>query len=446
MQPVTRYVSVDGARVAYQTFGDGPVDLVLSAGSFSHTDVVWEDAGAALFLTRLGASARVIRYDRLGTSGSDPLPEGWDPGPTGFARELEAVLDAVGASEIVLVAMLDAGPVAIDYAANHPDRVRKLVLYNTTARFLAADDYDAGISAAAMSDLLAHIDTLWGTEAQVALNVPSREGDARFAAWYSKYLRSIGTPTTIVGLLQQDLAMDARSVLATLPMPVLVMHRTDYSVIPVSHGRFLADEIPGAHYVEIPGRDGPMMWDRPDLILDELRAFVASGAGPHDPTVQFATILFTDIIQSTELAESLGDRDWGSVIGAVQEIARGILADHGGRLVKWTGDGILAAFADPGEALDAARELRAKTAEMAIPLRLGLHTGRVEVTADDVAGIAVHIAARVMATAGAGEIVVSRTVRDLLLGSGYRFHDLGPHELRGVTDDWQLYALESGPI
>jgi class 3 adenylate cyclase len=229
-------------------------------------------------------------------------------------------------------------------------------------------------------------------------------------------------------------------------MPVLVMHRTDYAVIPVSHGRFLAERIPGARYVEIPGRDGPAMWDRPDLILDQLRDFIASGTGPRDPTVQFATILFSDIVRSTEIAESLGDRDWGSVIGTVQEVARAIHADHGGRLVKWTGDGILAALADPGEALDAAQQLRAKTAEMAIPLRLGLHTGRVEVTADDVAGIAVHIAARVMAAAGAGEIVVSRTVRDLLLGSGYRFRDLGAHELRGVTDEWQLYALESGPI
>src|SRR4051794_31991750 len=405
MQPVTRYVSVDGARVAYQSFGDGPVDLVLSAGSFSHTDVLWEDAGAALFLTRLGASARVIRYDRLGTSNSDPLPEGWVPDEAGFARELEAVLEAVGAKDVVLVAMLDAGPVAIEYAAHHPDRVSKLVLYNTTARFLAADGYDAGLAPDAMSELLAHVDTLWGTEAQVALNVPSKEDDARFSAWYAKYVRSIGTPTTIIGLLQQDLTMDARDALPTLDMPVLVMHRTGYGVIPVSHGRYLAEQIPGAHYVEVPGRDGPMLWDRPDQILDELRDFIASGTGPRDPTVQFATILFTDIVRSTEMAESLGDRDWGSVTGTVREVARATLADHGGRLVKWTGDGILAAFADPAEALDAARALRAKTSEMATPLRLGLHTGRVEVTADDVGGIAVHIAAGVMATAGADQIV-----------------------------------------
>src|SRR4051812_34675284 len=188
MQPVTRYVSVDGARIAYQVFGEGPVTIVVSAGSFSHTDVIWEDPAAALFYTRLGSFARVVRYDRLGTSNSDPLPPGWTPSDGEYRRELEAVLDAAGVDEVVLMAMLDAGPFAIDYAAAAPARVRGLVLYNTSARFLAADDYELGISAETLDALVDHIDQLWGTDAQVAINVPSHVGDERFAQWYGKFV------------------------------------------------------------------------------------------------------------------------------------------------------------------------------------------------------------------------------------------------------------------
>src|SRR5262245_32390709 len=191
MPPVTQYASLDGARIAYQVFGEGPVDMVLSAGSFSHTDVLWEDPGAALFLTRLAASVRVIRYDRLGTSNSDPLPPGLDAGEA-FTRELDAVLDAVGTARVVMFAMLDAGPFAIRYAAEDPARVQKLILYNTTARYEADDGYDIGVARHVVDELFDHVDRLWGTEAQVAINVPSRVGDERFSAWYAKYVRSLG--------------------------------------------------------------------------------------------------------------------------------------------------------------------------------------------------------------------------------------------------------------
>ena len=238
MQPVTRYALVDGARVAYQVFGDGSPTIVAAAGTFTNTDVAWEDPGVALFLTRLASFGTVVRYDRLGTSNSDPLPSNWDPSPAAFDRELEAVLDAAGRTdEMVLMSWLDAGPFAIQYAAEHPDRVDKLILYNTTARFLEADDYDIGLSADWFDALMTHIDTLWGTDAQVELNVPSRLGDARFAMWYAKLVRSLGTPTTIVEILRNNLTCDVRSKLSELHMPTLVMHRAEYGLIPVSHGR-----------------------------------------------------------------------------------------------------------------------------------------------------------------------------------------------------------------
>ena len=387
----------------------------------------------------------MVRYDRLGTSNSDPLPSNWDPSPAAFERELEAVLDAAGRTdEMVLMSWLDAGPFAIQYAAANPDRVDKLILYNTTARFLEADDYDIGLSADWFDALMTHIDTLWGTDAQVELNVPSRLGDARFAMWYAKLVRSLGTPTTIVEILRNNLTLDVRSKLSELHMPTLVMHRAEYGLIPVSHGRYLAEHIDGAEFVELPGADGPMFWEASDLILGHIRSFIGRDAGAPAQR-QFATILFSDIVRSTEMAESLGDRAWSAVIGVHRTIADEVVEAQRGRLVKSTGDGILAVFPDPASALEGAVELRAKLDEIGVTVRVGLHSGRIEVADDnDVSGVAVHIAARVMAAADDGEIVVSRTVRDLMLGADTKFRDLGPHGLKGVDGEWDLYALESG--
>jgi class 3 adenylate cyclase/pimeloyl-ACP methyl ester carboxylesterase len=436
-------VLVDGARVAYQVFGEGAPTIMMAAGTFTNTDVAWEDPGVALFLTRLAAFGTIVRYDRVGTSNSDPLPRDWDPSPSAFGRELDAVMEAAGQTgNFVLMSWLDAGPFAIHYAAAHPERVDKLVLYNTTARFLEADDYPIGQSKQWFDDLMNHIDTLWGTEAQVALNVPSRLGDERFAIWYGKLVRSLGTPTTIAEILRNNLCVDARAELAKLPMPTLVMHRAGYGLIPASHGRYLAEHVRGAQYVELPGADGPMFWEAHDLILAHLRRFAGHAGRPHES--QFATILFSDIVRSTELAESLGDREWSAVIGMHRSVAQDVVEAHQGRLVKSTGDGILAVFPDPASALRGAVELQAKLCEMGITVRMGLHSGRIEVADDnDVSGVAVHIAARVMTAADDGEVAVSRTVRDLMLGAGTRFRELGPHGLKGVDGEWDLYALES---
>lgn len=440
MQPVTRYVTVDGSRIAYQEFGAGPVTIVVSAGSFSHTDVIWEDPAAALFYTRLATFARVVRYDRLGTSNSDPLPPGWEPTLAGFGQELEAVLDAVGADEVVLMAMLDAGPYTIAYAAAVPDRVRGLILYNTSARFIADDAYPIGFPPDAFEEFVAGLEAQWGTDAQVVLNVPSRVGDTRFALWYSKFVRSLGTPTTHARIMRSLLDVDARPALAGLAVPTLVMHRAGYAVVDLAHGRYLADHIAGARFVEIPGVDGPVFWETPDVILEEIRAFVAPDA-PRATVGRISTVLFTDIVRSTEMAESMGDEEWGAVVAVHRTIADAVVDGAGGHLVKWTGDGILAVFPDPEPALAAADRLRGQAGSLGLAVRIGLHTGRVEEVDDDVRGLAVHIAARVMAAAPDDEVVVSRTVRDLMLGSGHRFRDLGPHHLKGVDGEWELYAL-----
>jgi class 3 adenylate cyclase len=442
VQPTTRYVTVDGSRVAYQDFGSGAITLVSSAGSFSHTDVVWEDPAAALFYSRLGSFARVVRYDRLGTSNSDPLPPDWEPTLETFERELDAVLQAIGVDEIVLLAMLDAGPHAIEYCVAHPERVRGLILYNTTARLGADDDYSLGYSPEEIDILFDQLEALWGTEALVPATVGSRAGDARFEAWFGKFIRSIGTPREIAHLLRLNVMLDARAALPRVSVPTLVMHRTGYVLVPRDHGRYLADHIAGSTFVEIPGTDGAMFWEESDLILKTIREFLAEDAP--ESTAQILTILFSDIVRSTERAEALGDREWGATVGVHFAVIDDAVASCGGRVVKSTGDGAIAAFDDPALAVTAATRMRARLADMGITARFGLHTGRVEIDPDDIRGLAVHIAARVMATAGDGEIVVSRTVRDLLLGSSHRFDDLGRHTLKGVDGEWELYRLDEG--
>jgi class 3 adenylate cyclase len=320
--------------------------------------------------------------------------------------------------------------------------VDRLILYNTTARFLADDDYEIGLPPETVDAVFDQLTTLWGAEGQVAISAPSRAGDARFEAWYAKFLRSIGTPREMAELIRHAMRLDARAALAHVAVPTLVMHRTGYPIVPASHGRYLADHIAGAEYVEVPGVDGPMFWEEPDLLMRLIREFVAEEAP--ERSAQIATILLTDIVRSTERAEALGDREWSATVAVHLDVIQDAVTAYAGTVVKPTGDGAVATFADPADAVSAATRLRARLDDMGITVRVGLHTGRIEVASDDIHGLAVHIAARVMAAAGDGDIVASRTVRDLLLGSSHRFDDLGRHTLRGVEGEWELYRLDEG--
>ena len=440
MHPETRYAIAHGARIAYQIFGQGPPTIVASAGSFSHTDVIWEDPEAALFLSRLASLGQVIRYDRLGTSNSDPFPPGWDATWDGYADELDAVLDAVGAGRVVLFAMLDAGAVAIRYAAERPERVERLILYNASARFTADDDYQIGYTTEAVDQLVEILGTTWGSAAQVEMNVPSRSNDERFSAWYAKYVRSIGTPTTIIDTLSRVLRLDVRPWLERVAVPTLVLHRSAYAMVPIAQGRFVADHIPGAKFVEIPGADGPMFWETPDLILDQMQSFLTEETGPRMVT-RLTTVLFTDIVRSTERAAAIGDREWTTLLSVHDDIAGRLIAGAGGRVVKSTGDGVLATFGDPASAVACAARLTRELKAIGLTIRAGVHTGQVEDHGSAVGGLAVHIAARVMAAAADGTVAVSRTVRDLLLGTDFAFDPLGAHQLKGVDGAWELFEL-----
>lgn len=442
MNPGTSYTLLDGQRIAYQVFGEGP-DLVFCTGSFGHTDVIWEDPAAALFFLRLGEFARVIRFDRRGSSNSDPVLPGTLPPWESFTQEVEAVMDAAGSERAVLSAALDAGPASLVFAASKPDRLNGLILYNTGAAFVSSDDYDIGVPKEQLSALLDMIVAGWGTDSLVDLMVPLRAGDPRFRAWYAKFQRSIGTPTTVRTALQSFYELDARPFLETITTPTLVLHRKDFRSIPVELGRYLAQRL-GAPFVEIPGSDGTFYFETPELLLDQIASFIADvtegPSGPRSATAM-ATILFSDIVESTELAGRVGDQTWSRLLDVHDEVSRAAVEGNGGRLIKGTGDGILAMFTSPTAAVRAGVEIGERLESTGVKVRVGLHSGEIELRGEDVSGLAVHIASRIMSAAKPGEVLVSRTVRDLVAGSGLEFHDRGTHSLKGIPEPWLLYGV-----
>jgi class 3 adenylate cyclase len=441
VQPETKYARLGRDRIAYQVLGEGPPDLVMTTGSFGHVDMAWEDPGIALFLRTLASFSRPIQFDRRGTGASDPLSLESLPPWESYAQDLDAVLDEVGAQQAALLAQLDASPMALFFAGTRPQRTSALVLANSTAKFLAADDYPIGVPAEVAEALLAQFDQLWGTEAMSAMQAPSRAGDQRFRRWLARFQRTIASPRAVQAFLRASFQMDARPILPLIKAPTLVLHRRDFPLIPASHGRYLAEHIPGAKLIELAGTEQSLFWETPELVLDHIERFLTGVRRVAPPTRMLSTVLFTDIVSSTERAGELGDRRWGELLNVHDELTGRLVEEFGGRLVKTTGDGILATFDGPGRAIHCAAALRDELAGIGVQLRAGLHTGEVELREADVGGIAVHIAARVMAAAGPGEILVSRTVRDLVAGSDVTLEDRGMYLLKGIDGDWQLLAV-----
>jgi class 3 adenylate cyclase len=427
-------------RIAYQVLGQGPPDLVLTLNSFGHVDIAWEDPGFALFLRTLASFSRLVVFDRRGTGASDPLPLGSLPPWESYGEDLVAVLDEVGSEQAAIMAQLDASPMAIFFAGTRPERTSALILANASAKYTAADDYPIGVPPEVAEALVAQLDQLWGTEAMV-LQVPSRADDERFRRWIAKAQRTVGSPRVVQAYMRAMFEVDARPILPLIHAPTLVLHRSNVQFIPVQHGRYLAEHIPRAKLVELPGVEGPLVWEMPELTLDRVQEFLTGVGRVAEPTRVLSTVLFTDIVGSTERAAALGDRRWREVLNVHDELARRLVEEFGGRLVKTTGDGLLATFDGPGRAIRCAAALRDELAGVGVRIRAGLHTGEVELRDEDVGGIAVHIAARVMAAAAPGETLTSRTVQDLVVGSDIVLVDRGAHPLKGVAGPWQLYAV-----
>jgi class 3 adenylate cyclase len=444
VQPETTYARMGDDRIAYQVLGDGP-DLVLTLGAFGHVDLQWEDPATALFLRRLASFSRLILFDRRGTGASDPLPEQLPPPWEAYADEVAAVMDAAGSRQAALMATTaEASPMALFFAATRPERTSALVLGNASARYLAADDYPIGFPPERAEAIVARVENTWGTAEPIATAIPSRAGDERFRRWVAKMQRSMASPRTVHTMLRSMFEVDVRSLLPLVQAPTLVLHRRDFALLPIEHGRYLAEHIPNARLVELPGSDGPLTWETPELVLDVVEEFLTGVRGTAPTTRVLATVLFTDIVASTERASELGDRRWRELLEVHDDLGRRLVEQWGGRVVKTTGDGLLATFDGPGRAIGCAVALREQLGDIDVRIRAGLHAGEVELRGDDVGGIAVHIAARILAEARPGEIVVSRTVRDLIAGSDRSLTDRGTRRLKGVEGDWQLFAVAEG--
>jgi class 3 adenylate cyclase len=439
--PETNYVRLGEDRIAYQVFGQGPPDLVVTTGTVGSIDSIWEEPGVALFLRRLASFSRLILFDRLGSGASDPLP--LDPLPPweAHAEELDAVLEAVGSERTVIMAHGDVGPMGLLFAVTRPERTSALILANTSARYLAADDYPIGVPPEVAEPLIAQADQLWGTEALAAIYTPSRAGDQRFLAWHAKVLRATASPRRLQVYLRAALEVDARPLLPLVHAPTLILHRQNHGFIPIEHARYMAEHLPRAKLVELPGADALLMWETPELALDHMEEFLTGIHRTVESRRVLATVLFTDIVDSTEQASRVGDRRWRELLEVHDELARRLVEEAGGQVVKTTGDGVLATFDGPGRGIRCATTLREELGKIGLQVRAGLHTGEVELRDNDVGGIAVHIAARVMAAARPGEILSSRTVRDLVVGSDVALESRGTRSLKGVEGKWQLFAV-----
>ncbi len=444
MQPETRYVNVGDSQVAYQVFGEGP-DLVFAPGLASHIDYRWDEPSLARFLNRLASFCRVITFDRRGMGASDPLPGGETPSWEDWGDDLNTVLKAAGSERASLLASSDAGPIAMVFAATYPDRVASLILVNTAARASRAPDYPSGIPPEFGEAFLDGIEKMWGKEdgAFARLFAPLKADDPEFVRWLARLQRASMTPRRAAEMWRLILDIDARHVLPLVQAPTLVVGFSDSATIPVGNSEYLAEHIEGAKLLVLKG-GGTMSWlNEPERYLAAIEEHVTGEHRMVQPERVLATVLFTDIVGSTERATELGDRRWRELLDHHDAVSRREVTRWGGKLVKTTGDGILATFDGPARAIRAAGALRDELARNGVELRVGLHAGEVEMRSEDVGGIAVHIAARVMAEALPGEVLVSGTVKGLVAGSELSFTDRGVRALKGVPDEWPLYALSS---
>jgi class 3 adenylate cyclase/alpha-beta hydrolase superfamily lysophospholipase len=442
--PATRYAtSGDDVAIAYQVIGEGPRDLVVIPGWISHLELQWEHPMMARFFEALTGFARVILMDKRGTGLSDRVPVSDLPTLEQRMEDVRAVMDAAGSERASVLAMSEGGPLAMLLAATHPERVEALVLYGTFARWTSAPDYPWAPSeehhARSREELRRH----WGEGRDIEYFAPSLAGDPETASFWGRYQRQSASPSAAVALTRMATEMDVRELLPSVRVPTLVLHRSDDQVTRLGCARYLADHIEDAELVELPGADHWWFAGDTDGLIDAIGEFLTGEIPQREPDRVLSTVLFTDIVGSTERAADLGDRRWRELLGAHEDVTRREVSRHRGRIVKTLGDGALATFDGPARAVRCACAVRDAVRGLGLELRAGVHTGEVERMGDDVGGLAVHLGARVGAMAEAGEVLASQTVRDLAVGSGIEWDDRGSHVLKGVPGEWRIYAVTS---
>jgi len=437
--PETRYADTANGQVAYQIIGDGPLDLLVFHPPICPVDLLWDEPMLVRFLERLSTFSRSIWFDPRGRGASDPLPHDEDRFEESSSDDMLGVLDHLGLKQ---VAVLGLETPAFLFAASHPERTKALILYNPTARYQWAEDYPDGAPAKVVERWLTTMRPTWGTGFTLDLRAPSLAGDARVRRWLARGERLLGTPDEMDWRRRAALEVDLRTILPTVRVPTLVLCRRETRIASLT--RYVAQHIPSAKLVEVPGGDNLFFAGDTTPVLDEIEEYLTGSLPAHRSDRLLATVLFTDVVGSTEQAARLGDRRWKELLAVHDALVEAEIKRFRGRMVRSTrdsGDGALATFDGPGRAIRCACAIRDAVRSLGIDLRAGLHSGEIELRGDDVAGLAVHIGARVSALAGAGEVFVSSTVKDLVAGSGIDFEDRGEHELKGVPGSWKVYAV-----
>jgi pimeloyl-ACP methyl ester carboxylesterase len=439
--PETRYAKSDGLNIAYQSVGDGPPDLVYVPGWVTNVEVMWEDPCLADFLRRLSSFARLVCFDKRGIGLSDPVSIGELPDLDTRVRDLEAVMNAAGVERAHLFGHSEGGTTAMAFAARYPERTEQLIVFGSYAKRIRTKEYPWAPSWEERQAESAEFEHNWADPQTIAdYYAPSRADDEAFTRWLGRWLRLSASPKAAAALNDASSHIDVIDELGRIRAPTLLLYRLEDSDVKIEEGRFIASRIPDSRLVELHGADHFFYAGDTESILQEIEEFVTGHRGT-TPEMVVATVVFTDIVGSTETAASMGNRAWRELVHRHDTVIAETLTRWRGRKVKPTGDGVLATFESPTQAIRFATALPAAMKPLGIDVRCGMHTGQVGILDGDLTGLAVHIAARICDLAGPAEVLVSRTVRDLVAGTGFVMDDHGTHVLRGVPDEWQVYSV-----
>ena len=441
--PKTLYARNEGVHLAYQEYGEGALDIVEIGSWVNHVEGFWAIPELARQRRRLAAVGRLIMLDRRGTGMSDPVALDRLPDLETQVQDVIAVMEAAGCEQAAIIGFTDGGALALQLAAAYPERCRSLVLWNTAARFFHGVDYPWGAPEQMLLDLVERQSADWadGNSGYLHVLAPSRAGDTRFVAEMMQLSRSAVSPGGVAHYFRQTVSVDIRDLLPQIAAPTLVLQRAQGPIVSSAMGRYVADHIPGARYVEIDGIDHLWFTEHADEVVDEIEEFLTGGRTAADPDRRLATVLFTDIVGSTAQAAELGDTRWRALLDRHDQIVRAEITRFGGEEIDSAGDGFLSTFDGPARAIRCAAAMSGTLSGIGLAIRAGVHTGEVEVRGQNIGGLAVHIGARVAATGNSGEIVVSSTVKELMAGSELTFLDRGEHELKGVPGTWRLYVV-----
>jgi len=439
--PPTRFVKSNGAYIAYQVAGQGPPDLVAVLGTIS-SSIAWEEMIAMPFLARLSSFCKLLTFDQRGSGRSDPVSGNDVPTLEDRAADLGAVMDAAGFDTAALLGTHDGGAVSLMFTALHPERVSKLILANTWATLRRFEDYPFGHSDGVLeAGSQMHLES-WGTGGTIDYLAPSVAANQGARAAWARHEQSTVSQGQAVALNQMVTRADARDKLSEISVPTLVLHAQDNMVVPIAHGTYLADHIAGARFVDYPSRDHLITIGDSSVVLSETEELLTGVRGGSNAQRVLATLLFTDVVGSTQRASELGDKSWRALLGSHNAIVRRELGRFGGRELNNAGDGFLAIFDSPSRAIECARAVNQSVGTIGLRLRIGIHAGECELLDEDITGMAVHIGARVAAHSDPGEVIVSSTVKDLVVGSDITFSDRGVWPLKGVPGEWHLFAVE----